>query len=121
MTYPRTGWSRPPISSSSASARSRAQSGPEALALLEREPVDLVLLDMNMPGMDGLETLRRIRAMPGPAASLPVVAMTADATEEQRDMYLGAGLTGYVAKPVTPDRMSAELSRVLGLAHPDES
>ncbi|AZB64232.1 response regulator [Cereibacter sphaeroides] len=98
-----------------------AQSGPDALALLEREPVDLVLLDMNMPGMDGLETLRRIRAMPGPAASLPVVAMTADATEEQRDMYLGAGLTGYVAKPVTPDRMSAELTRVLGLARPGES
>ncbi|WP_141703051.1 response regulator, partial [Cereibacter johrii] len=97
-----------------------AQSGPDALALLEREPVDLVLLDMNMPGMDGLETLRRIRAMPGPAASLPVVAMTADATEEQRDMYLGSGLTGYVAKPVTPDRMAAELARVLGLAQSED-
>ncbi|MGP3695952.1 response regulator [Rhodobacter sp. NSM] len=90
-----------------------AQSGTDALSTLEREAVDLVLLDMNMPEMDGLETFRRIRALAGPAGSLPVVAMTADATDEQRAFYLEAGLTGYVAKPVTPDRIVAELTRVL--------
>ncbi|WP_420022644.1 ATP-binding protein [Cereibacter azotoformans] len=91
-----------------------APSGPEALALLQRETVDLVLLDMNMPEMDGFETFRRIRALPGPSASLPVVAMTADAGDEHRAAYVAAGLTGYVAKPVTPDRISAEIIRVLG-------
>ncbi|MCE6961470.1 response regulator [Cereibacter sphaeroides] len=88
-------------------------SGSAALEALMREPVDLVLLDMNMPDMDGLETFQRIRALPEPARHVPVVAMTADAMEDQRDGYLAAGLDGYIAKPVTPDRIAAELLRAL--------
>lgn len=88
-------------------------SGAAALQMLGQQPVDLVLLDMNMPGMDGLETFRRIRALDSPARLVPVVAMTADAMDDQRDGYLAAGLDGYIAKPVTPDRIASELLRAL--------
>lgn len=91
-----------------------AAGGQQALEHLTREAVDAVLLDMNMPEMDGVETFRRIRALPGTNARAPVIAMTADAMEDQRDGYLAHGIDGYVAKPVTPDRIAAELLRVLG-------
>lgn len=88
-----------------------AASGTAALAMLHG--VDLVLLDMNMPGLSGLETLARIRALDGPAARLPVVAMTADAQDHDRQTYLAAGLNGYVTKPMHLDALRAELARVL--------
>ncbi|HEX9858051.1 MAG TPA: ATP-binding protein [Paracoccaceae bacterium] len=90
-----------------------APGGAEAIARLVQEPVDLVLLDMNMPGMDGLETFARIRALPGPAGQVPVVALTADAMDEQRRAYLAQGLDGYLAKPLNPERLAAELGRLL--------
>ncbi|QCO55128.1 response regulator [Pseudorhodobacter turbinis] len=95
-----------------------ATSGAEALTILERNHPDLVLLDMNMPDMNGLETLARIRALPGDIASLPVIAMTADAMAEHRSFYLGSGLDGYLAKPITPSRIEAEVAAVLGEATP---
>jgi CheY-like chemotaxis protein len=69
---------------------------------------------MNMPEMDGIETLRHLRAMGGGAGCVPVIAMTADATEDHRRNYLKAGLDGYVAKPLTPDRLSDALRPHLG-------
>jgi signal transduction histidine kinase/CheY-like chemotaxis protein len=90
-----------------------AGSGPEALAMVRGGGFDLMLLDMNMPGMDGVATFHALRALPGPEARLPVVAMTADAMEDQRSAYLAEGIDGYVAKPVTPERIAAELRRVL--------
>lgn len=87
-----------------------AASGAEALARLQEDGIDLVLLDMNMPGMDGTETLQRIRAMPG-RTRLPVIAMTADATEAHRRRYLAAGMDGYLAKPLTPESVAEMLAR----------
>jgi signal transduction histidine kinase/CheY-like chemotaxis protein len=87
-----------------------AASGVEALARLQQNGIDLVLLDMNMPGMDGIETLQRLRSLPG-CASLPVIAMTADATEAHRKRYLAAGMNGYLAKPLTPEAV-AEMLRL---------
>jgi signal transduction histidine kinase/ActR/RegA family two-component response regulator len=87
-----------------------AASGAEALARLQEDGIDLVLLDMNMPGIDGTETLQRIRAMPG-RTRLPVIAMTADATEEHRRRYLAAGMDGYLAKPLTPESVAEMLAR----------
>jgi signal transduction histidine kinase/CheY-like chemotaxis protein len=92
-----------------------ARSGADALARLERDGIDLVLLDMNMPGMDGTETLQRIRTLPG-RTSLPVIAMTADATEEHRRRYLAAGMNGYLAKPLTPEAVAEMLKRYLPIA-----
>ena len=77
-----------------------AASGTEALTLLQSQPVDLVLMDIQMPGMDGLETTRRIRALPEPAASVPVVAMTANAMAGDRERSLEAGMNDHVTKPI---------------------
>ena len=91
-----------------------AASGDEALTLLHQTMPDLVLLDMNMPGMDGMETLTRIRALEGEVARVPVIAMTADAMEDHRQTYLNGGLDGYLTKPINPARIEAEITAVLG-------
>ncbi len=88
-------------------------SGAAALQIVDREDLDAVLLDMNMPGLDGLETFRALRQQAGSGSRIPVVAMTADALPGQRSRYLGAGLCGYLCKPVTPDRIAESLSKVL--------
>jgi signal transduction histidine kinase/ActR/RegA family two-component response regulator len=93
-----------------------ADCGAEALRLLEQERFDAVFLDMNMPGLDGLATLARIRALPVPAARVRVVAMTADAGAAKRDHYLSAGCDGYLAKPVTPERIAAVVAETVPAA-----
>ncbi len=90
-----------------------AASGAAAVEMIRASAPDMVLLDMNMPGMDGLATLRQIRALPSRAAKLPVVAMTADATTGHRRTYLEAGLDGYLAKPLTPEAVAEVLSKHL--------
>ena len=79
-----------------------AQTGPEALSLLKTAHFDLVLMDLEMPGMSGLETTRRLRSgEAGDAASqIPVVAMSAHALSSFREQALEAGMDNYVAKPV---------------------
>lgn len=91
----------------------QAASGRVALDWLAGEKSDLILLDMNMPDLDGLETLRHIRALPGSAASTPVIAMTADALPEQRERYLAEGLDGYLSKPLSTESLRQELQRVI--------
>jgi signal transduction histidine kinase/CheY-like chemotaxis protein len=93
-----------------------AASGAEALEVLGQTRPDLVLLDMNMPAMNGLETLAKIRALPDGAGQLPVIAMTADAMSEHRAFYLSSGVDGYLAKPINPARIEAEIHAVLGAA-----
>jgi two-component system sensor histidine kinase/response regulator len=92
-------------------------SGLEALDLLGRVPYDLVLMDINMPGMDGLEAtseLRRREARTGAGRRLPVIAMTASAMPGDRDRCLAAGMDDYLAKPVALDALSGLLSRWRG-------
>jgi len=90
-----------------------ASSGAQALQILAGERPDLVLLDMHMPEMNGLETLAKIRALPGDTGKLPVIAMTADAMAEHRNLYLTGGVDGYLAKPINPARIEAEIRAVL--------
>jgi signal transduction histidine kinase/CheY-like chemotaxis protein len=94
-------------------AASEASSGAEALERLAADAVDLVLLDMNMPDMDGLDTFRRIRALPPPRGQVPVVALTADALDHQRAHFLAQGLDGYLTKPISPERIATEVQRVM--------
>jgi CheY-like chemotaxis protein len=90
-----------------------AADGPTALAMIATDPPDVVLLDMLMPEMDGAATLQRIRAMPCAAARLPVIAMTADATEEHRQICLALGMDAYVTKPLSAETLSAAVMAAL--------
>jgi CheY-like chemotaxis protein len=78
------------------------ESGFDALARLPAHPPDLVLLDISLPGMDGTEVLKKIRADPA-FSKLPVIALTAHAMSGDRDKYLSFGFDNYVAKPIVDE------------------
>ena len=86
--------------------------GREALEALERTPHDLVLMDVQMPEMDGYEATRRIRATPA-LAGHRVIAMTANAMAEDRRRCIEAGMDDFVPKPIDPDQMYLTLARWL--------
>ena len=88
--------------------------GPEALAVLTREVFDVVLMDVNLPGMDGVTVTRRIRALGGPASGVPIIAVTANAMAADRDSYLEAGMDDYLSKPIDAAALFAAISRALG-------
>ncbi len=91
-----------------------ADNGQIALRILSEQEFDLVAMDMQMPIMDGLETTEKIRALEKKTAKhLPIVAMTANAFEEDRQRCQSAGMDGYIAKPVTSQAIAAEIARVM--------
>jgi PAS domain S-box-containing protein len=90
-----------------------AGNGREALAVLEREPFDLVLMDLQMPEMGGLEATAAIRrAEQTTGRHLPIVAMTAHAMESDRERCLAAGMDGYIAKPIRPEEMFQAIEQI---------
>ena len=89
-----------------------AGDGEQALCKVQSTRYDLILMDLLMPGIDGLEVTRRIRQLPG-YATTPIVAMTANAFAEDRQRCLAAGMNDHLAKPVDPDRLHAALQRWL--------
>jgi CheY-like chemotaxis protein len=88
-----------------------ASSGPEALEAANRDLPDVVLLDVMMPGMDGLTTLGQLRAN-ARTASIPVIFMTAKVQKAEVDQYRAAG-AGFIAKPFDPMRLPADVARLL--------
>jgi signal transduction histidine kinase/CheY-like chemotaxis protein len=74
---------------------------------------DLILMDVQMPVMDGLEATRAIRALDGDVAKVPIVGLTANAMSHQQRAYLEAGMSGVVAKPISPAALIAEIARVM--------
>ena len=88
--------------------------GREALAQLERGEHAAVLMDVQMPEMDGFEATARIRARETGGERLPIIAMTASAMEGDRERCLAAGMDDYLAKPLRPDQLDAVLERWLG-------
>ena len=82
-----------------------AENGLEAIRLITQEQPDLVLMDIQMPVMDGYEATRQIRNLPGFAA-IPIVAMTAHAMASDRERCLKAGMNDYIAKPIAPENLT---------------
>jgi len=88
-----------------------AENGEEAIALLEAEEFDGVLMDMQMPVMDGVTATRIIRKNPK-FSGLPIIALTANVMVSEQNEFLEAGITDYIAKPINPDPNRSRICRV---------
>jgi signal transduction histidine kinase/CheY-like chemotaxis protein len=95
-----------------------AEDGQQALNRLAEQQFDLVLLDVHMPVLDGIETLKRIRASNEPWQNVPIIALTADAMSGDRERYLAEGMNGYLAKPIEQRDLMSEISRLLDTPRP---
>ena len=89
-----------------------AGDGAEALSAAASRAFDLILMDIQMPVMDGVEATRRIRALPGPGSQVPIVALTANVLAAQKTLYASVGMNGCLAKPLSPTALAMELSRI---------
>ncbi|WP_426018570.1 response regulator [Brevundimonas sp. DWR2-3-1b1] len=90
-----------------------AENGREALEAVQNRRFDLVLMDIKMPVMDGVAATRAIRALPGPVARLPILALTANADERDELDYIAAGMNGVAQKPIQPDALLNAIRLVL--------
>ncbi|MFN3557837.1 MAG: ATP-binding protein [Brevundimonas sp.] len=90
-----------------------AENGREAVDRVQTVRFDLVLMDVKMPVMDGVQATRAIRALPGPVAALPILALTANADPRDEADYLAAGMDGVAQKPIQPDVLLDAIRRVL--------
>lgn len=97
-----------------------ASSGRAALEQLGQRTFDLVLMDIHMPGMSGIEVLRRLRASVGPERLTPVIALTADCHSRTREEYLKLGFQDYVTKPILVSQLCEAIMKAVGRAIPCE-
>ena len=99
-----------------------AVNGQEALEMAQAHKYDLILMDIQMPVMDGYEACRRIRALGGRHAEIPIIAMTAHARDSDRGKSLDAGMDHHVAKPFDPDALiQVVIEQVRGKRRPNGS
>ena len=91
-----------------------AESATEALEVLTKEAVDLILCDIQMPSIDGFEFLRRLK--PDIRKAAPVIGVTALAMVGDREKILAAGFDGYMAKPITPETFVADVEKFVAVA-----
>jgi CheY-like chemotaxis protein len=90
-----------------------AASGSAAIRAVARQPYDLVLMDIFMPGMTGIEATRQIRSLPGPAGRVPICAVTGNVAPEDRARCEAAGMNDMLVKPVELDALIAVLGRLV--------
>lgn len=94
-----------------------AEDGSSAIELLESEQaddIDVVLMDMRMPGMDGIETTKIIRTKNGKCTEVPIIAMTADGFETDIGMLQKAGMNGLISKPVDVNTLVEHITKLAG-------
>lgn len=92
---------------------SQVEDGVEALEAVQAGRYDLVLMDIKMPRMDGVEATRAIRALDGPVSELPIIALTANADPDDAKRYLEIGMAAVVEKPIKPERLRAAINTAL--------
>ena len=95
-----------------------APDGAAAVDAVKREGFDLILMDVQMPGMDGFEATAEIRALPAPACETPILALTANAMRGDDKRCRAAGMDGYAAKPIDKRAFFSEVDRLLSEARP---
>lgn len=88
-----------------------AEDGAKALTVLEKTPVDLVITDVNMPNMDGVTLVKRLRAL-GHFRSTPILILTTEGGEDKKSQGRAAGATGWIVKPFAPDKLLQVISKV---------
>jgi two-component system cell cycle response regulator DivK len=89
-----------------------AKTGEEGVDLALKERPDLILMDIQLPGINGLETTRRIRASKE-GGDVPIIALTSYALVGDKEQVLGAGCTGYIEKPINPETIMGEIEKYL--------
>jgi CheY-like chemotaxis protein len=89
-----------------------AEGGEAAIKAMQTAAYDFVLMDINMPGVDGMEATRRIRQLGGAPAQTPIIALTADVMSHHTAAYRAAGMNGFVPKPFSPSELLTELLRL---------
>ncbi len=94
-----------------------AEDGVEAVEAARTGRFDLILMDIRMPRMDGVEASKAIRAMPGPAGAVPIIALTANADPEDAKTYIESGMHSVVEKPIKPERLLQAINAALSPAH----
>lgn len=87
--------------------------GREAVHTVKSRPFDLILMDINMPVMDGVTATQKIRALPSPAANTPIIALTAHAMSGERERLIAQGMTDYLSKPLQEEDLFALIARVM--------
>jgi len=92
-----------------------AGDGLEAVAMASAGRFDLILMDIQMPNLDGLAATRRIRALDGSIALIPIIALTANAMVEDKEAYIEAGMNDHVAKPIEMSKLTLAISRAIAL------
>ncbi len=90
----------------------QATSGEEGVEMAIKEKPDLILMDIQFPGIDGMEATRRIRKSEA-TSETPIIALTSYAMAGDREKALAAGCTGYIEKPIDPDTFLAEIEKYL--------
>ncbi|MGH8658624.1 MAG: response regulator [Gammaproteobacteria bacterium] len=91
----------------------QASDGQEALRLAGEKAVDLVLTDVHMPGMDGIELIKALRALPN-YRHTPILTLTTESSAEKKAQAKTAGATGWIVKPFTPDKLIGTIKMLLG-------
>ena len=94
-------------------AMTGAESAEEGLTILDREDFDILLVDLRMPGMDGISAIKVIRARDDAKAKVPVIVVTADTAPDLREQCLAAGADDVIFKPVAMDKLFEAMGRVL--------